>query len=60
MKEESEDLVSLMDSILNETILVRVFEFLQQKEQLDFKRKTWKLKHQEDKVSKAKQKRSEW
>jgi len=36
------------------------FDFLQKKEEIDTKRKTWKLKHQEERVSKAKLKRSEW
>lgn len=45
MVEESDDLAQFCEGIVVDTIMRLAFDFLRKKEEIESKRKTWKLKH---------------
>ena len=56
----TEDNTEMIREIILETILIKVFKFIDEKQAHLLRRKTWALKRQEEQVQIAKKKRQEW
>ena len=59
-EETAEEKTQFIQKLFIKPLLSRVFKFIDEKQAMESKRKTWNLKHQLEQVQTLKQKKSDW